>query len=118
MPDLQVKRNFAGHPDAAIDQQWAVTFTPAGPLQINLPIPSGSLDIAGTVNWTRGTEDFNMTVTTPTPLHYNAGCTDTVQRIDGGEMHLAGTFGDTNGFVRVRWSGCGDEPRFVFVPGE
>jgi hypothetical protein len=116
--DLQVKRNFAGQPDAAIDQQWSVTFTPAGPLQINVPLPSGALDIAGTVNWFRGTEDYNLTVTTPTPLHYNAGCTDTVQRIDGGEMHLAGTFADINGYVRVRWSECGKEPGSAFVPAE
>ena len=33
-----------------------------------------------------------LTVTTPTPLHYNNGCTDTVQRFDGGEMRLTGTF--------------------------
>ena len=85
-------RTFAGQPDAAIDEQWTVNYTPATPLQINGPLPSGTLDIAGTMNWTRGTEDFALAVTTPTPLHYNAGCTDTVQRIDAGELHAAGTF--------------------------
>jgi hypothetical protein len=116
--DLQVGRSFAGKPDAAIDQQWTVTYTPASSLQINAPIPSGTLDIAGTLNWLRGTEDYNLTLTTPTPLHYNASCTDTVQRIDSGEMHLAGTFGDLKGFVRVSWTGCGSEPRFNYVSTE
>lgn len=112
--DLQVIRTFAGQPDAAIDQQWTVTFTPTNPIQINLPLPSGILDLAGTINWTRGTEDFSLTVTTPTPLHYNAGCTDTVQRIDDGELQLAGTFGDMDGRVLVRWSDCGKDPSYRF----
>jgi hypothetical protein len=113
--DLQVIRTFAGKPDAAIDEQWTVTYTPAGSLQINAPLPSGELDIAGTMNWTRGTEDFTLTVTTPTKLHYNASCTDTVQRIDAGELNAAGTIEGVTGFVRVRWSGCGKEPSYSFV---
>jgi hypothetical protein len=117
--DLQIGRNFAGKPDAFVDQQWSLTFAPATSLQINAPIPSGQLDIAGTFNWSRGTEEnFVLTVTTPTPLHYNADCTDTVQRIDSGELNALGTIEAMNGFVRVRWSGCGKEPSYSFVPAE
>jgi hypothetical protein len=117
--DLQIIRTFAGKPDAAIDQQWTLTYTPEASLQINTPIPGGALDFAGTMDWTRGTEHFVLTVTTPTPLHYNNGCTDTVQRIDAGEMRLAGTFADgegndVQGNVVVRWGGCGHEPSFSF----
>jgi len=62
-----------------------------------------------------------LTVTTPTPLHYNNGCTDTVQRFDGGELRLSGAFanaegGETNGSVVVRWNECGREPSFSFEP--
>jgi hypothetical protein len=116
--NLQVIRNFAGHADAAVDKQWNVTFTPATPLQINAPLPSGTLDIAGTVDWVRGTEHYNMVVTTPTPLEYDAACTDTVQRIRAGELHAAGTFGDLEGVVRVTWRDCGSEPRFSFESAE
>jgi hypothetical protein len=117
--DLQLIRTFAGKPDAAVDQQWAMTYTPATPLQINSAIATGTLDIAGSLNWNRGTEQFPLTVTTPTLLHYNADCLDTVQRIDSGEMHLSGTFADANGDpvkgrVQVRWNGCGNEPTFGF----
>ena len=117
--DLQVIRTFAGKPDAAIDQQWTLTFTPEQSLQINTAVPGGTLDFAGTLDWTRGTEHYVLTVTTPTPLHYNNGCTDTVQRFDGGEMRLTGSFanedgGETNGSVVVRWNGCGREPSFSF----
>jgi hypothetical protein len=113
--DLQVIRTFAGQPDAAIDKQWSVIYTPGASLQINAPLPSGTLDISGTMNWTRGTEDFSLAVTTPTPLHYNAGCTDTVQRIDAGELDASGTIEGVAGFIRVRWSGCGKEPSYSFV---
>ena len=116
--DLQVIRTFAGHPDAAIDKQWALNFTPTTPLQINAPLPSGSLDVAGTMDWTRGTEHFAMTVTTPTPLQYDASCAETVQRIRAGELQAAGTFGEMQGFVRVSWQGCGSEPRFSFESTE
>ena len=112
--DLQVTRNFAGHPDAAIEKQWTVNYTPAAPLLINDPLPSGALDIAGTADWNRGTEQFSLVITTPTPLQYDAGCTDTVQRIKAGELHATGTFGDMQGFVRVRWTRCGEEPSFTF----
>jgi hypothetical protein len=121
--DLQLIRTFAGKPDAAVDQQWAMTYTPTAPLQINSPIPSGTFDVAGSLNWNRGTEQLTLTVTTPTVLHYNADCLDTVQRIDSGEMHLSGTFADANGDplkgrVQVRWTGCGNEPTFGFFREE
>jgi hypothetical protein len=116
--DLQVIRTFAGHPDAAVDKQWSLNFTPSAPLQINGALPSGTLDIAGTIDWTRGTEHLVLTVSTPTPLEYDAGCTDTVQRIRAGEMTATGTFGDTDGIVRVTWRGCTNEPGFSFESTE
>jgi hypothetical protein len=116
--ELQVIRTFAGHPDAAVDKQWSLNFTPATPLQINAPLPSGSLDIAGTVDWTRGTEHLVLTIATPTPLEYDPGCTDTVQRIRAGEMTATGTFGETEGLLRIRWRGCGSEPEFSFETTE
>jgi hypothetical protein len=116
--ELQLIRTFAGHPDAAVDKQWSLNFTPATQLQINTPLPSGSLDIAGTIDWTRGPEHLVLTVTTPTPLEYDAGCTDTVQRIRAGEMTATGTFGEAEGLVRIRWRGCASEPEFSFESTE
>jgi hypothetical protein len=112
--DLQVIRTFSGKPDAAIDKQWTLTYTPETQLQINAPLAGGTLDISGSVDWVRGDEHYVMTVTTPTSLHYNDGCTETVQRIDRGEMRLTGTFDDVEGAVVVRWSECGQEPSFSF----
>ena len=113
--DLVLKRTFVGKPDANITEQWTVNYVPAIPLQINGPVNSGTLDISGTLNWTRGDEQLSLVVTTPTPLEYEASCTDTVQRIRNGELRAAGDFGDHMvGFVRVRWNGCGQDPTIGF----
>ena len=112
--DLQLLRTFPGLSDAAVDVQWTVSFDPDTPLQINHALPPGALAVAGTMDWLRGTESFALTVTTPEPLHYDAGC-DAAQRFDAGEVHAAGTFGDLTGYVRVRWGDCGDEPSIDFV---
>jgi hypothetical protein len=112
--NLVVSRTFAGKPDATIGEEWTVNYIPSIPLQINGPVNSGTLDIAGTLNWARGDEQLALTVTTPTPLEYDSSCTDTVQRIKNGEFRAAGNFGDLDGFVRVRWNGCGQEPSIGF----
>jgi hypothetical protein len=113
--DLQVVRTFSGLPDAAVDQRWTVQFAPETPLQINQPLPSGTLDVSGTLGWTRGTETLDLTVTTPVPLHYNATCSSGAQRFDAGELQATGTFGGTAGYVRVRWSECGKDPEIRFI---
>jgi hypothetical protein len=113
--DLQVSRTFTGQQDAAVEQQWTASYTPETSLQINQPLPSGTLELAGTLGWTRGLESITLTVTTPTPLHYNSGCTDTSQPIDAGELQAAGDFAETSGYVRLRWSQCDREPEVRFV---
>ena len=112
--DLQVIRTFVGKPDAAMDEQWTVNYTPTPQLQINGALNSGTMSITGTIGWTRGNENLSLVVTTPTPLEYDASCTDTVQRIKNGELHAAGRFADIDGFIRVRWNGCGREPSIGF----
>jgi hypothetical protein len=112
--DLHVRRTFFGKPDANVEEQWTLNYIPSIPLQINGPLNSGSLSIAGTFNWSRGDESLALTVTTPQPLEFDANCSGTVQRIRSGEMHLAGDFGDVQGFVRVRWTDCGHDPTIGF----
>jgi hypothetical protein len=115
---LQVRRTFSGLSDAAADNAWTLGFVPEATLQINQPLPSGSVSVAGTVNWTRSSESFDLTVTTVTPLHYNAACDDTGQRFDEGELAVSGTFDDTPGSVRLVWSECGRDPGIEFVEEE
>ena len=113
--DLQVVRTFTGHPDAAVEQAWSLSFVPEAPLQINGPLPGGTLDVSGTLRWTRGAESLDLTVTTPVPLHYDGGCSDTPQRIDAGELQAQATFDGVPGYVRVRWAACDRDPEVRFV---
>jgi hypothetical protein len=116
--ELQVLRSFTGLPDAAAEHQWTVGFDPENTLQINQPLPSGSMTVAGTAGWSRGDENFSLTVTTATPLHYDASCEATGQRFDDGELRVSGTFDETPGFVRITWEDCGDDPSIEFVTEE
>ena len=116
--ELQGLRTFTGLPDAAVEHVWTVGFDPEATLQINQPLPSGSVTVAGSVAWLRGDENFDLTVTTATPLHYNAACDDTGQRFDEGELRVSGTFGDSPGYVRIVWEDCGDDPGIEFVAEE
>ena len=113
--EMQILRTFSGLSDAAVEHVWTITFEPETSLQINQPLPNGSLTIAGTVNWSRGDETFELTLTTLTPLHYNAACESSGQRFDAGELAVSGTFGETPGTVHIGWGGCGDDPNIEFV---
>jgi hypothetical protein len=94
-----------------------VAFTPETPLALNQALPSGTLDVEGTLNWTRGTESLDLTVSTETPVHYDAGCTSDTRRFDAGEVRVNGTFGEVTGYVRIRWSECGKDPEVRFIEG-
>jgi hypothetical protein len=121
--DLQVLRTFTGFSDAQVEHVWSVDFAPETSLQINQPLPSGSVTVTGSVAWFRGgdqesQENFDLTITTATPLHYDASCPETGQRFDAGELRVAGVFGETPGFVRITWERCGDDPEIAFVSEE
>jgi hypothetical protein len=117
-PELQVVRTFTGLPDAAAELAWTVGFDPETTLQINQPLPNGSVTLSGTVGWTRGNESFDLTITTATPLHYDASCEAAGQRFDDGELRVSGTFGETPGYVSIVWEDCGNDPGIEFVADE
>jgi hypothetical protein len=116
--DLQVQRTFTGLLDASVELVWGVRFDPENTLQINQPLPSGSVTVSGAVGWSRGSESFDLTITTATPLHYDASCAATGQRFDDGELRVSGTFGETPGYVRIVWQDCGEDPGIEFVAEE
>lgn len=116
--DLQVARTFTGLSDAFAEHDLTLGFEPENILQINQPLPSGSVTVSGAVSWNRQNENFDLTVTTVTPLHYDAGCSATGQRFDEGELRVSGTFDETPGAVRIVWEDCGDDPGIEFVTEE
>jgi hypothetical protein len=116
--DLQVQRSFSGLSDGHAVHLWTVGFDPETTLQINQPLPNGSVTVSGSVGWARGNENFDLTITTATPLHYDASCDEAGQRFDDGELRVSGTFGETPGYVRIVWDACGSDPGIEFVAEE
>ena len=116
--ELQVQRTFTGLLDASVELAWTVGFGPENTLQINQPLPNGSVTVSGDVGWTRGSESFDLTITTATPLHYDASCDAPGRRFDDGELRVSGTFGETPGYVRIVWQNCGEDPGIEFVVEE
>ncbi len=113
---LQILRALADL-DADVAQNWTATFTPAAgtSLVVGQPLPDGTINIEGTVDWSRLGEAFSLAVSTPTPLEYDSDCTDTPQRVRAGELRGAGTFEGQDGSVQLVWRDCGDEPEIRFV---
>jgi len=102
--------------DADVATTWTATFTPVGAAAApDQPLPDATINIEGSVAWSRLDESFSLAVTTPTPLQYDADCTDTPQRVRAGELRAAGTFDGQDGYVQLAWNDCGDEPDIRFV---
>ncbi len=120
--NMSIVRQVSGRPEAHIQRNGTVTFTPEGgaTLAVNQPLPSGFFTLAGSLSWDRGEESFSFTISTPVPLHYNADDPECLalprsERIDSGELRASGVINGKNGYLRVRWTACGVDPEFVWV---
>lgn len=70
---------------------WASHFAADVPGSIQYDsLPSGTRTITGSSEWTRGSNTWSFTASTPTALHYNADC-DTAPRFDAGVLALVVT---------------------------
>jgi len=115
--DLTIVRTRPSHPDATIHKAGTVTFTPAegSTLAMHMPLPSGTFTFDGSQTWDRGDEHWSFTVTTVTPLAYNAGCTLTHQRIEAGQLRFDATVNGHTGYLLLTWTSCGMPPSREWV---
>jgi hypothetical protein len=115
--DMTIVRSRPGKDDATIHRVVTVTFTPAegSTLAMHAPLPSGTFTVEGSQSWERGTESFSFTVTTVTPLAYNAGCTLTHQRIEAGQLRFDATVNGHTGYLLLTWTSCGMPPSREWV---
>jgi hypothetical protein len=110
----QVETGFAttfGLPDGSTaihTRTWTSKFTAdlPGSIVANQALPSGTWTITGTGTWTVGSTSYGVTLSTTTPLHYNASCTST-PRFDAGVLKAAMTEGTGTGTVTITFTGCG-----------
>ena len=101
---------------AHIHLDGAVIFTPDLGNLINIlgPLPKGTLTITGLMDWRRSTEDFELTITTPTPLEFDPNCSS-FQPISTGQVDLQGNVANTFGIFHVVFAGCGNNPTVTFT---
>ncbi len=111
---VTVVRSVPGRADATIGHNLLLSFTPeAGEsLVFGEPLPNGTFSRSGTFTWSRGTTSRTFTVTTVSPLVWDASCT-TDRKIASGETHA--TLGEGS-YIRTVWAGCGIDPARSFVP--
>jgi hypothetical protein len=89
-------------------KDWNGSFTAdvAGSIAPGQPLPSGTLNLAGTSHWTRGAdEDFSIVVTS-SGLHYDAACT-IAPKFDAGTITAVVTRGELVTNVIIQHTACG-----------
>jgi hypothetical protein len=111
---VTVVRSWPNRADASVVHNLLLSFTPAQgeSLAFGEPLPSGTFTRSGTFTWSRGSVRRTFTVTTVTPLVWDATCT-TDRKIASGETHA--TLGDGS-YIRTVWTACGVDPTRTFVP--
>lgn len=89
-------------------KNWNASFTAdqAGSIAAGQPVPSGTLNVAGTSEWTRGGEQGLSINLTTSGLHYDAGCT-VAPKFDAGTTTAVVTRGDHVTNVVVEHTACG-----------
>jgi hypothetical protein len=114
--NITTVRTASGHPSVQVTHNLQLNFTPAaaGTLVVNEPLPSGTIGSTGTLTFVRGSDSRTFTVTTPTPLQYDASCSGPRRaRIRAGEVRWTLPSG---AYVSVVWTACGVRPTRTFVP--
>jgi hypothetical protein len=113
--NITTVRTAGGHPSVQVTHNLQLNFTPAGTLTRGEPLPSGTITSTGTLTFVRGGDSRTFTVSTPTPLQYDATCAGPRRaRIKAGEVRWTLPSG---AYVSVVWSACGTRPTRTFVAG-
>lgn len=112
--NITTVRTAGGHPSVQVTHNLQLSFTPTGTLERGQPLPSGTITSTGTLTFVRDGDSRTFTVTTPTPLQYDATCSGPRRaRIKSGEVRWTLPSG---AYVSVVWSACGTRPARTFVP--
>ena len=110
---ITLVRSAPSRTDATISHNLLLNFTPATGqvLALGQPLPSGTFTKSGTFTWSRDDLTRTFTVSTVTPLAWDATCT-TDRKIMSGEIRA--TLAD-GGYIKTVWSACGADPTRTFV---
>jgi hypothetical protein len=116
--NITTKHSVTGKPDATIQNQWNLTFaaTTAGSIVMGSPLPAGSIQLAGSYNFSSDGKTRTWTASTPTPLGYDPACTADLKIVSGKlVLTLSGANGG-GGTMEVVYNACGTEPTVTRTP--
>jgi hypothetical protein len=109
--DLNIIRARPARANATIDLVTTSRFVAdSDTVRIGQALPGGGLVITGTMQWRRSTENWSLTLDTPTPLHVEPTCITTPQMVDSGVVTLTGTVSGSAGVLTLIWEACGTDP--------
>lgn len=96
------------------DLTWRFGADDPDAIGVGEALPSGLLSVSGDWNWRRSSEDWEFAVTTRERLHYDATCVEP-QKFTAGIIRLTGRVDGVDGFVTIRYTGCGENPTRTFT---
>lgn len=108
---------ITGRPNLAITSQWIGSFIPVSgdTIRLGQALPPGDFSASGGLGVNDGTNTFDVTLTTTTPLAYNpAQCAGAATSFSNGEVHAAVTANGKSGYVLVSWASCAS-PTYAFI---
>lgn len=116
---INIARQRPARADATIDLTSLTTLVADTPGTVFLGrfLPIGKLTVTGTLHWKRSTEDWTLTVDTPTPMVLDPTCTTTPQRLSSGKLTLTGVVAGASGVLTLTFTGCGADPTATWVAG-
>jgi hypothetical protein len=114
---MTIVRQRPGRANTTINLSTTVAFTSdSDTVKVLSQLPSGSLDLSGTMTWHRSTENWSLGIATPIPLAFDPTCNTTPQRIRSGQLSLSGTISGEAGVLTITFNGCGNDPTPTWTP--
>ncbi len=116
--DIQLAFSMTGKPASAATERWTAVFTPEDGSSVvfglGVPLPSGQIDLAGTLIWMQEGITVTLAVSTAVPIAIDTACESPFPV--AGEVRFQVTSGAAPGYVSVRFTGCGGEMEVDWVP--
>lgn len=106
--DFRTDLAFRDGSTASHLRNWDAAFTAdvAGSIVGDFGLPSGTLTIDGTSTWSRDATSYDLQVSTPAALHYDAACTNRL-RFDAGQLVAVVTTDGATATVTIDFTACG-----------
>lgn len=117
--NIEITYTSTGSLPALVVETWGASYTPAAGssvvLGIGARLPPGSANVTGSVEWNQNGTTLELELVTERPIEWAAGCESPFP--SAGEVHANVLSGGPSGYLRIRYTGCGEEVETDFMAG-